>query len=55
MRLIFGIKTSFLTTTPLISSFRIPNLVGMLLITILFRNLPWTGEIMTWLSLESSG
>jgi len=47
IRLLFGLKTKCFETTPLITSFRLPNLLGMLIFSLLFRNLPYTGEIMT--------
>jgi len=55
IRLIFGLKTKFGDTPPLITSFKLPNLLGMLLTSLLFRNMPYTGPIMTWLNLEASG
>ena len=52
VRLIFGIKTKYFETPPLVTSFKMPNLLGMLITALFFRNIPGTGPVMTWLELE---
>lgn len=40
---------------PSITSFRLPPLIGMIIMSLIVRNLPVIGPVMTWLSMSISG